>query len=198
MIQTDDDGEPLRKKNITGILLGNPDDDEFDFDTPAGERDLEAENAPDEPEDLSGDNALVNVLDLFISTSPMVLNKYDLPSPDLTIWREWARPNLNTAMNHYFPAGSGSSVSTPLMAAFIGIAALGLTFLPIILRLVDKKKQEEKEKGIKIQPAQAQEDAAAEQTAPVIVQEPTDSTAPISEHQQTVAERMASMEEQVV
>jgi len=192
------------KKNITSEILGKQ-EDVIDFDTRMPQSDFKpvSDNGILQ-QDLQQDNALVNVLDLFISTSPMILKKYDYPAPDLSIWKEWGKPNLNICFNHYMPAGSGTAVASPIMAGIVGVAAMGMTMLPVILEFIKRRKEAAKEAALQPpegvpEDAQIPEDQVA---APVQVEpepEPMDtSTADVSEHQLTVTERMAEMEQQIV
>jgi len=177
--------EEINSKNITPEIIGG---DFFDLD------ELSSENPPvddfeelnnKKPDDPTADNDIVNILDLFITTSPVILAKYGYPSPDLTIWKDWAKPNLNVAFNHYAPAGAmvGGAVNMPVIAAFIGVAAIGVAFLPVILFHIEKKK---KESEIQLCEPESEEEVTIE------------STTEASEHIPTVTERVSLMEEQVV
>ena len=175
--------EQLNKKNITSEILGLDNEVDFDLDTCTEEEHTEAV-----PVDPTADNAIVNIIDLFITTSPAILAKYGYPSPDMTIWEEWAKPNLNVAFNHYVPAGTmaGGAVTMPVIAGVIGVAAIGVAFLPVILAHLDKKKA-----------------AAAEVLEEEVIVEPSPvikaaSTTEVSDHVLSVSERMSQMEEQVV
>lgn len=190
------------RKNITSEILGKQ-EDVIDFDNRLPQSDFKPNVEPGIlQQDLQQDNAVVNIMDLFISTSPMILKKYGYPSPDLAIWKEWGKPNLNICFNHYMPAGSGTAVSSPVMAGLVGIAAMGMTMLPVILEFIKRRKDAAAEKALQ-PPDEIPEDAQIpdDQMSPVMVvpePEPMEATTDISDHQLTVSERMAEMEQQIV
>ena len=181
--------EHLNKKDITNELLGLDEDINIDVDgfIEEGEENEESQIDP------TTDNAIVNVLDLFIMTSPAILAKYGYPSPDLAIWKDWAKPNLNVAFNHFCPAGAteNGAVSQPVIAGIIGVVAIGVAFLPVILKVMENRRAQKEEPELERAPDE-----------PVVADPPTIKIDPRaedpSEHVLTVAERVAQMEEQVV
>jgi len=183
--------EPLNKKNITGEILGMDDDFEFNLDTMPDDDGFEKLN--NQALDPTADNAIVNIIDLFITTSPAILAKYGYPAPDLDVWKNWAKPNFNVAFNHYVPAGAmvGGAVSMPIIAALIGVAAIGVTFLPVILYHMDKKRKEREIESTLDVIEEIPEEPEPEKESP------TPSTE-VSNHVMSVADRMSQIEEQVV
>jgi len=181
--------EPLNRKNITGEILGFSDDVDFNLDDFPDDNGFEAVNK--QSIDPTADNAIVNVLDLFITSSPAIFARYGYPSPDLTVWKEWAKPNLNVAFNHYVPVGAmvGGAVTMPIIAAFIGVAAIGVAFLPVILHHIDVKKREQEVVTSLPEPEEVVEPEPEPEKEP---------EAESTEHKPTVSERMSQIEEQVV
>ena len=125
----DDLDTPLNKKDITAEVTGRVSFDDLDDDN--------FEEVPEsKPETL---NPVVGIMDQMILTSPGMLERYGYPSPNLTVWSDWAKPNLSKAFNEYIPENLTKSIESPLACLIIGLGALVVPFLLVIMYIRDKK-----------------------------------------------------------
>ena len=92
-----------------------------------------------------GDHPAVILLDMAVEQSAEMCKKNKLPPPNMKFYSEFSRPFLNKAFWYYFP--SGELPDSPKLALLLGVAGLGLAYIPTIVAYYSKNKNREKEEN---------------------------------------------------
>lgn len=130
------------RKDITDLLIG---DNVNDFDADDANENANSSVGNEVPEEPSEPHPITGIIDMLISSSLEPLEKHGYPKPNVSIWEEWGKPNLSKALYRYMPMDSqaGSAINSPAFAGLIGIGALAVAFLPVIMKFIEKKKEDE-------------------------------------------------------
>ena len=101
-----------------------------------------AEEITEEKEEKEerGDHPGVVLLDMAVKQSVEMCKKNGLPPPNMKFYNEFSKPFLNEAFWHYFP--SGELPDSPRVALFLGVAGLGLAYIPTIMAYYSRMKEE--------------------------------------------------------
>lgn len=89
-----------------------------------------------------GDHPAISILDMAVRQSGVYLRKQGLPEANNDIYESFSKPFLNTAAWHYLP--EGNLPDDPRIALALGVAGLGLAFLPTAIVVYQKKEEEER------------------------------------------------------
>lgn len=89
-----------------------------------------------------GDHPAISILDMAVRQSGVYLQKQGLPPANNDVYENFSKPFLNEAAWHYLP--EGNLPDDPRIALALGVAGLGLAFLPTALAVYQKKEEEEK------------------------------------------------------
>jgi len=95
-----------------------------------------------EEKEERGDHPAVVLLDMAVKQSVEMCKKNGLPPPNMKFYNEFSRPFLNEAFWHYFP--SGDLPDSPRVALFLGVAGLGLAYIPTIMAYYSRMKEEKR------------------------------------------------------
>jgi hypothetical protein len=93
-----------------------------------------------EEKEERGDHPAVVLLDMAVKQSVEMCKKNRLPPPNMKFYNEFSKPFLNEAFWHYFP--SGDLPDSPRVALFLGVAGLGLAYIPTIMAYYSRMKEE--------------------------------------------------------
>lgn len=89
-----------------------------------------------------GDHPAISILDMAVRQSGVYLQKQGLPPANNDVYENFSKPFLNTACWHYLP--DGDLPDDPRIALALGVAGLGLAFLPTALAVYQRKEEEER------------------------------------------------------
>lgn len=105
--------------------------------------DLDDQRAKTADRDL-GDHPILTILDMAVKQSGVYLKKQGLEPPNNAVYESFSKPFLNEAAWHYLP--DGSLPDDPRIALALGVAGLGLAFVPTLIAVYEKKNEKEKGK----------------------------------------------------
>ncbi len=106
--------------------------------TPDLEIKAEVEEVEEEPEILE-DHPGIALLDMAFEQSIEYCGKNNLPPPNTKVYQDFSRPFLNKAFWHYFP--EGNLPDSPKVALLLGVAGLGMAYIPTIMAYYDRKRK---------------------------------------------------------
>jgi len=89
-----------------------------------------------------GNHPAITILDMAVKQSGAYLRKQGLPAANNDVYENFSKPFLNTAAWHYLP--EGNLPDDPRIALALGVAGLGLAFLPTAIAVYQKKEEEER------------------------------------------------------
>ncbi len=181
------DESRLNKKDITSEIVGFC----FDDETPAAIVDQDpAGISGGDPQISEEENPLIPLIDVGLDFAEDILKEQHLPELKREIWESHGKKAMSKALNAYCPPGSalGGAMNAPLTALMIGIVALLMCFYPLFLKLIsDKRAALDTPEPEEIMIPQAAEYVEKyEKPRPTKVT----STAPISELQQSISDRL--------
>ena len=107
--------------------------------TPDLEIRAEVEKVEEEPEILE-DHPGIALLDMAFGQSIEYCRKNNLPPPNIKVYQDFSRPFLNKAFWYYFP--EGNLPDSPKVALLLGVAGLGMAYIPTIMAYYDRKRKE--------------------------------------------------------
>ncbi|ADN37057.1 hypothetical protein Mpet_2310 [Methanolacinia petrolearia DSM 11571] len=127
------DFDELLKKDITASVTVREDDEE---PTRTGE-----DYKPESYTDNKGDHPFIALIDIGVNESATYCKKEGLPEPNLSLWENFSREFLNKALWHYAP--DGDIPDSPILCLILGMGGLSACYIPVILAVIDKQKEEE-------------------------------------------------------
>lgn len=128
--------EPLFRKDISSKIQIN------NVDAIISDDDIQEKEHSGEEKD-QGDHPFLAALDMAVETSEEFIRKEGLPAPNTKIYTGFSRPFLNKAMWHYLP--EGDLPDDPKVALALGAGGLALAYLPTLLALNERRKNQERE-----------------------------------------------------
>ncbi len=124
--------EELGKKDITLDLIIEAEEEE--------KEEVEGEK----PEIPTESHPAIILLDMAVQQSVEFCKSQKLPPPNMTVYENFSKPFLNKALWYYFP--EGNLPDDPKVVLLLGVAGLGLAYIPTIMAFWKKGKKEKKEK----------------------------------------------------
>lgn len=100
---------------------------------------IKTEVEEEEKEEELRDHPGVILLDMAVEQSVEFCKKNDLPPPNTKVYRDFSRPFLNKAFWHYFP--DGELPDNPKVALLLGLAGIGIAYIPTIIAYYEKRKK---------------------------------------------------------